>query len=93
MHEFLVDPKTLIRKTGRETGNYISIDEEKCNGCGKCAIICPVQLYHVEAGKSQLDPDYTKWCLECAHCWVICPTHAIAFRYPKGGSGILYEKG
>ncbi|MHA1146201.1 MAG: 4Fe-4S binding protein [Candidatus Helarchaeota archaeon] len=93
MNEHLVDPKTIIRKTGPETGDYITVDEEKCNGCGKCTIICPVSLYEIVDGKSRLNSEYEKWCLECAHCWVICPNQAISFHYPKGGSGILYEKG
>ena len=47
MPDELVDPRTLIHKTGVDTGIYITIDEKKCSGCGKCMIICPVELYKV----------------------------------------------
>lgn len=94
MSEFLEDPRELIQKTNCDTGIYISIDEENCNGCAKCVIICPVDLYKVVEKKSKLDPEeVSKWCLECGHCWVICPKYAISFHYPKGGSGIAYKNG
>ena len=94
MTDELVDPRTLIHKTDEDPGIYITIDEEKCIGCGKCVIICPVELYKIENKKSKLNQDEVKkYCLECAHCWVICPEQAISFQYPKGGSGIIYEKG
>ncbi|MHA1301531.1 MAG: indolepyruvate ferredoxin oxidoreductase subunit alpha [Candidatus Helarchaeota archaeon] len=94
MTDELVDPRTLIHKTKIDTGIYITIDEEKCIGCGRCVIICPVELYKVVEKKAKLDQaQVSKFCLECAHCWVICPEHAINFKYPKGGSGIIYEKG
>jgi ferredoxin-like protein FixX len=94
MPDELVDPRTLVRKTSIDTGIYITIDEEKCTGCGKCLIICPVELYKILQKKAKLDSnEVKKYCLECAHCWVICPEQAISFCYPRGGSGIIYEKG
>ncbi|MHA1299932.1 MAG: indolepyruvate ferredoxin oxidoreductase subunit alpha [Candidatus Helarchaeota archaeon] len=94
MRDSLEDPRKLIHKSDVDTGIYISIDEEKCVGCGKCVLICPVELYQVVEKKSKLDPkEVSKFCLECGHCWVICPEHAISFKYPKGGSGIIYENG
>ena len=94
MTDELVNPRTLIHKTKIDQGIYITIDEEKCSGCGKCVIICPVEIYKIENKKSKLNQDdVKKYCLECAHCWVICPEQAISFHYPKGGSGIIYEKG
>ncbi|MHC1590537.1 MAG: 4Fe-4S dicluster domain-containing protein [Candidatus Helarchaeales archaeon] len=93
MDEFLVDPKTLIKKSSIQPDDYLQVDLEKCIGCKKCSIICPMDLYEIIDGKARLDSDYQKWCLECAHCSVICPVGAIQFQYPKGGSGIIYEKG
>ena len=30
------------------TGDFIKIDREKCNGCGRCLIICIVNLWKME---------------------------------------------
>ena len=32
-------------------------------------------------------------CLECGNCEVACLRDAIAFRVPKGGTGIVYRYG
>ncbi|HEX7406850.1 MAG TPA: 4Fe-4S dicluster domain-containing protein [Candidatus Binatia bacterium] len=66
------------------TTNFIpSIELEKCNGCGKCANICPVEAmtvvsahdpHHAYKRKAKLDVDI---CLGCGVCARVCPTHGI----------------
>ena len=54
------------------------IDLQKCDGCGKCTVACPVQALRVGEGKVLLvhaNCDY------CGECEVACPTGAISCPY------------
>ena len=54
---------------------YPVVDEEKCNGCGNCAEICPSEVYQVEKDKSEaIRPED---CIECWACVTQCPTESI----------------
>jgi ferredoxin len=60
----------------------IGIDKGLCEGCGRCAHICPVDVYQLQ--KDPADPSRS-WpsvprpenCLNCGGCVGICPTQAI----------------
>jgi ferredoxin-like protein FixX len=75
------------------TGNFITIDKSKCNGCNQCAIICIVNLWKVKGGVASIINDYKIKCLECGSCAQVCEPGAINFTYPAGGTGIVYEHG
>ncbi|MFA5001428.1 MAG: CoB--CoM heterodisulfide reductase iron-sulfur subunit A family protein [Methanolinea sp.] len=68
------------------------IDEERCNGCGDCVEICPVEVYNrFDAGigvrkaiykpHSQAVPDIVvkdpDHCIECGLCYDVCGLEAI----------------
>jgi NAD-dependent dihydropyrimidine dehydrogenase PreA subunit len=53
------------------------IDKNKCNGCGKCVDMCPVQLFKIENGKAVVK---TAECLGCLACEAICPQKAIKVK-------------
>ena len=55
----------------------ITVDESKCIGCGQCANVCPVGMYKIENGKSKVNKDKIKDCMECHACEVSCPQKAI----------------
>ena len=85
--------KLVKRVDADKTGDFIRYEEEKCNGCGLCAKVCSFNLWSVKEGKARLAPRYRELCLECAACWEICPTEAIDFSYPAGGTGVVFEYG
>jgi ferredoxin-like protein FixX len=94
MSEMKVDLKSLVKRVDTDQmGDYITYDEEKCNGCGLCAVICSFNLWSVKDGKARLAPRYQELCVECAGCWEVCDQEAIDFSYPKGGTGVVIEFG
>lgn len=92
MSEMKIDLKKLVKRSG-DTGDFITLHEEKCNGCGLCEDVCSMGLWSVKDGKARLSKRYTELCLECAGCWEICEPEAIEFWYPKGGTGVVIEYG
>ena len=75
------------------TGNFISLDTTKCNNCDRCIVICIMNLWRKKEGKIYIVDDYQSNCLECAACFQVCDAGAIKFRYPRGGTGIIIQKG
>ncbi|MHA1266962.1 MAG: ATP-binding protein [Candidatus Helarchaeota archaeon] len=75
------------------TGDFITLNEEKCNGCGRCAIVCVMNLWLLRAGKAHLKKEYREKCLECGACYAVCDIGAIEFSYPAGGTGVVFLKG
>ncbi|MDY6861869.1 MAG: 4Fe-4S binding protein [Thermodesulfobacteriota bacterium] len=53
----------------------ITLDEEKCVGCGECVDICPSEVYALEDEKSKIiNADE---CVGCESCIEVCPEDAI----------------
>jgi len=56
----------------------LSIDPEKCTGCGACLKVCPVEAIVGEKKKPhQLDEDK---CIKCRACYEACKFEAIAIQ-------------
>ncbi len=90
----MVDIKLeAISKHIKGTGNFITVDLSKCNNCGKCLVICVFNLWKKKEGKVGLVDNYQDKCLECAGCYQCCEPGAISFRYPAGGTGVVFEQG
>ena len=94
MEPIKIDIKSLVKRVDTDkTGDFISYDEEKCDGCGLCALVCSVNLWSVKNGKAKLAPKYQELCMECGACWDICEAEAVDFSYPAGGTGVIIEYG
>jgi MinD superfamily P-loop ATPase len=52
----------------------LSIDNEKCEGCGICVAICPVRAISIIDDKAIIDRNI---CTECLLCINECPNSAI----------------
>jgi NAD-dependent dihydropyrimidine dehydrogenase PreA subunit len=60
----------------------LSLNQEKCNGCGMCLKVCPHEVFGLKGGKAHiLNRDF---CMECGACSLNCPAMAI---FVKSGVG------
>lgn len=50
------------------------VDKDKCNGCGTCREVCPVNAVEIVDGKAVISDD----CVECGTCVDQCPNEAIS---------------
>jgi 2-oxoglutarate ferredoxin oxidoreductase subunit delta len=63
--------------------SHITIDQDRCKGCGLCTLACPLELVRIsESFNSKgyrpavlIDPDGA--CTGCANCATMCPDVAI----------------
>ncbi len=60
------------------TRKIIKIDEEKCNGCGACAVACHEGAIEMIGGKAKLTRE--DYCDGLGDCLPACPTGAITFE-------------
>ncbi|AFA49079.1 EFR1 family ferrodoxin [Acetobacterium woodii] len=77
---FLTKVAYPLYRHGRKTRLFYV--DEKCNGCGKCAKICPVSAIEMENNK----PIWIKkQCTHCTACINRCPQEAIQYgkKTPK----------
>lgn len=56
----------------------IKIDENKCNGCGACALACHEGAIEMVKGKAKLTRE--NYCDGLGDCLPTCPKHAISFE-------------
>lgn len=60
----------------------VSIDKEKCIGCGACVKDCFPENLFLENGKAEIKGR----CMQCGHCIAVCPVDAVSItNYPQEG--------
>jgi len=66
----------------------LSLDQNKCNGCRMCAIVCPHDVFTIENRKAVIrNKDF---CMECGACEKNCPEGAITVKSGVGcAAGII----
>ena len=53
----------------------VKVNKDKCDGCGTCVDVCPVEVFEIVEEKSTVkNPNE---CLACRACEVQCPNSAI----------------
>ncbi|MPM97777.1 Ferredoxin-1 [bioreactor metagenome] len=52
----------------------VTIDDEKCVGCGECTQACPAQILKMDGDKATVVGDD---CMGCESCVAICAVGAI----------------
>jgi len=56
----------------------VSIDTEKCDGCGLCVKVCSDLGLSIKDRKATLSENSVFGCVACGQCMMVCPTGAIA---------------
>ena len=66
----------------------LELDQEKCNGCLMCTIVCPHAVFEVQNKRAEIvNRDL---CMECGACEKNCPENAITVRSGVGcAAGII----
>lgn len=62
----------------------VVLDEEKCQGVGRCEDVCPRNCYTVDREQHLARIPRAQQCVQCGACIVQCPFDAPHFRSPKG---------
>lgn len=66
----------------------VIVNKNRCNGCGACAGVCPVDAVEIKQGKAWISDK----CMECGACIGECPTQALSMPRIKN-VGIAVESG
>ena len=54
----------------------IEIDNKKCDYCGACVAVCPVDCIELEESDIKIDD---KICTNCKLCVYICPIEVLSY--------------
>ena len=60
----------------------LTLDTERCIGCGRCAEVCPHRVFRVENRKAVIRS--RDLCMECGACAINCPAEAISVHASVG---------
>ncbi len=63
----------------------LEFDQDKCCGCGICAIVCPHRVF--QSKEEGVKINNRDRCMECGACAQNCPTQALTVR---AGVGCAY---
>jgi nitroreductase/NAD-dependent dihydropyrimidine dehydrogenase PreA subunit len=73
-----------------EKAAMISIDPERCEGCGICGEVCPRHVPEIvkQSGKkiAVVVEERAGVCMNCGHCAAVCPNQAISVEGMEQGS-------
>ena len=67
----------------------LELSEEKCVGCGMCAVVCPHQVFAI-TGKLARIVDKNS-CMECGACALNCPVNAITVAANVGCASAIIK--
>lgn len=53
----------------------LTLDSEKCTGCGMCINVCPHNIFEIKSGKAFISNRDS--CIECGACMKNCAFNAV----------------
>lgn len=79
--------KLVLERKTLTVFHILTLDQERCFGCGICAITCPEEAVElspaiIRDGKLIRRPfvDFTEKCIFCGECAALCPINAIKIQ-------------
>jgi len=67
----------------------LTLDENRCIGCGSCGLVCPHSVYGLNGKKAKIiDLD---GCMECGACMNNCPSAAITLTPGVGCAAYIIK--
>jgi NAD-dependent dihydropyrimidine dehydrogenase PreA subunit len=63
-------------------GETLVLDQERCNGCGRCVEVCPHEVIAMSDGRAEIRDRAA--CMECGACMTNCETGAIKVKAGVG---------
>lgn len=78
-----------IHYTYLKNGETLSLNTEKCTGCGMCVEVCPHNVFRL-AGKKAVIADKES-CMECGACSLNCPAKAIEVKSGVGCAAAILK--
>jgi 4Fe-4S ferredoxin len=79
--------KLVLERKTLTVSHILTLDQERCFGCGICALTCPEEAVEVSSaiirdGKLVRRPmvDFTDKCTFCGECVALCPINAIRIQ-------------
>jgi NAD-dependent dihydropyrimidine dehydrogenase PreA subunit len=58
----------------------VTIDKEKCTGCGDCKDVCPAEPNVFEIVDEKATTAHPEECIDCGACEDACPEEAITLE-------------
>jgi len=71
--------KTSGKKTAESPYSWLDVDRKKCNHCGLCVEMCPMDVLQMGKGKVPF-MRYRDDCWYCDVCVAVCPRKAITLN-------------
>ena len=66
----------------------LELDQDKCNGCTVCTMVCPHAVFAMEDGKAIMKDRGA--CMECGACAINCQAEAISVKTGVGcAAGVI----
>jgi NAD-dependent dihydropyrimidine dehydrogenase PreA subunit len=69
----------------------LSLDSNKCTGCGRCTEVCPHEVFELENRKARIKDIGA--CMECGACMKNCPFAAITVDTGTGCAAAILSSG
>lgn len=65
----------------------VSVNRERCTGCGLCVDVCPHRLLYVDSAIASVLPGD---CMGCGHCQAVCTFDAVVIEGLNSSLGLRY---